>query len=160
MEELSSNETSVLTRATGHNIPEDVILHSHRRENLKLKLLDPINPLLLSVMWNDLVWTRFRLLQTLSFTWSWSLVADCELYLILIACCRLWALPDFDSLSYAFRHRIVESGLQNRRLTDHYEYWQPHGGWPYSTGSPHWEQQVHPTGTTALSSSTSWVLVV
>jgi hypothetical protein len=29
------SETSVLTRATRRNNPEDTILHSHRRENLK-----------------------------------------------------------------------------------------------------------------------------
>jgi hypothetical protein len=35
---IRSSETSVVTRATWHHIPEDSILHSHRREDLKTYL--------------------------------------------------------------------------------------------------------------------------
>jgi hypothetical protein len=37
---VGSSETSVLTRATRRNNPENTILHSHRRENLKSYIVE------------------------------------------------------------------------------------------------------------------------
>jgi hypothetical protein len=41
MELIRSTETSVLTKATRRYFPEDTILHSHRRENLKSVAFSP-----------------------------------------------------------------------------------------------------------------------
>jgi hypothetical protein len=50
-EALSSSKTSVLTRATRRNTPEETILHSHRRGNLKYYIANVLSsPILVRLM--------------------------------------------------------------------------------------------------------------
>jgi hypothetical protein len=51
-----SSETSVLTRATRHNNPEDTILHSHRRENLKSYTVSGLINFVKILVTRDMVW--------------------------------------------------------------------------------------------------------
>jgi hypothetical protein len=50
MEAIRSSETSALIRATRRHTPEDGILHSHRRENLKSYNAVPSSPILVTLM--------------------------------------------------------------------------------------------------------------
>jgi hypothetical protein len=97
-EALSSSETSTLTRAKRHNIPEDTIVHSHRRENLKSYILDLLHQgfyhksfslyvpcdasLTLSLMARFLLVTSFsRLVQMFSGIKSCANLPQCSLHL-------------------------------------------------------------------------------
>jgi hypothetical protein len=85
-EALRSSQTSVLTRATRRNIPEDAILHNHLRENLK----------------SD----KTEILVCLIIFWLWRVSDSCN-------CCvttRRWNTTPYYSKSYLWI-RVVISPL-------------------------------------------------
>jgi hypothetical protein len=58
MEALSSSETSDIRRVRRRNIPEDGILRSHRRENLKSSNVVPSSPILVTQIYGGAKFIR------------------------------------------------------------------------------------------------------
>jgi hypothetical protein len=85
MEAILSSETSVHTRSTRRHIPEDGILHSHRRENLKSYDCRTIHNAILELCAILFFWTPCASLLTQKKIILISKVAHCQKYFIYLS---------------------------------------------------------------------------
>jgi Ca2+/Na+ antiporter len=79
-EALSSFETSVLTRATRRNIPDETILHSHRRENLKSYII--VTVITIIIIFFGILMFSVRNYHSLSFLLLYFLFLLCNYVLL------------------------------------------------------------------------------